>query len=128
MALILIADDEEMDRILGQWLLEDLGHEFIFATDGKTALKLFEEEDVDLVITDLVMPELNGLRLIQAVLELDHQAKIIAVSATSPELLPLAEDLGAALALTKPLKRKTIVAAVQQVLEGGPTGHDLFGR
>ena len=73
------------------------------------------------------MPELNGLRLIQAILELDRHAKIIAVSARSPELLPLAEDLGAALALAKPLRRKKIVDAVRQILQTPGTTDDLFG-
>jgi len=127
MALILIVDDDEMDRVLSRWHLEDTGHDFLFAPDGKTALKLYEEEDIDLVITDLAMPDLNGLRLIQAVLELDRHAKIIAVSGVSPELLPRAEDLGAVLALIKPVRREDLVGAVRDILEGPGTVHDLFG-
>ena len=126
MARILIVDDEEMDRVLSRWLLEETGHDVVFARDGKAALKIFEEGNVDLVITDLVMPELNGLRLIQAIRELDWDAKIIAVSGVSPELLPLAEDYGAAYAFAKPLRRKDVQKAVRQLL-GDQTAEDLFG-
>ena len=126
MARILIVDDDEFDRVLGAWILEDSGHEVLFAGNGAVALELYESEDIDLVITDLVMPELNGLRLIRELIELDSSAKIIAISGSSPEQLPRAEDLGATFTLPKPLKRSQVLAIVERALMGdAPT--NLFG-
>lgn len=126
MARILIVDDDEFDRVLGAWILEDSGHEVLFAADGAAALELYESEEIDLVITDLVMPELNGLRLIKALVELDHSAKIIAISGVSPEQLPRAQDLGAVFTLPKPMKRSQVLDVVERALRGeAPT--NLFG-
>ena len=69
MAKILIVDDEEMDRVMERSMLDGLGHTLLFASDGEVALSLYQKEEPDLVITDLAMPELNGLRLIQEIME-----------------------------------------------------------
>ena len=66
MANVLIVDDEEMDRLLERTMVEDAGHTPFFANDGEVALKVYEEHDIDVVITDLRMPNVDGLRLIQA--------------------------------------------------------------
>ena len=124
MARILIVDDDEMDRVMERSMLDGLGHTLMFASDGDAALSVYEKEDPDLVITDLAMPELNGLRLIQEIMELDPDARIIAVSGVSADQLDLAENMGAVYTLFKPVEPGELLAAVEQALNRQPSGGD----
>ncbi len=128
MARILIVDDEEMDRVMERSMLDGLGHTLLFASDGDVALSVYEKEEVDLVITDLAMPELNGLRLIQEIMEYDPDARIIAVSGASADQLHLAEDMGALCTLFKPLDYGELVAAVTQALKDRESRRDPWGH
>jgi len=124
-----MVDDEEMDRTLGKAVLEDAGHELRYAPNGETALRIYKDQQIDLVVTDLAMPNLNGLRLIEEIKALDHGALIIAITGVSPEHLERAEKLGAAKTMRKPYAPKELLAAVNEVLERRvqrPPG-DLWG-
>ena len=122
MARILIVDDDEMDRLMERSILDGLGHTLLFASDGDVALSVYQKEDVDLVITDLAMPELNGLRLIQEILEFDPRARIIAVSGHNADQLDLAQSMGAVSTLFKPLEYAELLAAVETALKGLAAG------
>lgn len=67
MKRILVADDEEVMRMLIVDTLEDLGYEIREAADGREASRLFKEEDFDLLIADYMMPEMTGIELIREV-------------------------------------------------------------
>ena len=117
MARILVVDDEEMDRTLGRSILEDAGHQLLFASDGSAALRIYRSQEVDLVITDLAMPNLNGLLLIEQIVAHDGRALIIAVTGVSPEQLERAETLGAALTMRKPYTPGALLRAVNSLLD-----------
>jgi two-component system chemotaxis response regulator CheY len=112
MALILVVDDDQIDRMIVESLLRLDGHEMVFAEDGTEALELYKQHRCDVVVTDLVMPKANGLRLIQDLLEFDPQARIVAITGSSPGPLFLAERYGAVAILTKPLQRDPFLSAV----------------
>ena len=116
MARILVVDDDPIDRMILESLLRLDGHEMVFAEDGLAALAMYRNADFDVVLTDLVMPKLNGLRLIKEILASDPHASIIAFSGTSPEHLPLAEDYGAISVLTKPLQRDLLLQSVSAAI------------
>ena len=59
MARILIVDDDEMDRLMERSMLDGLGHTLLFASDGDTALSVYQKQEVDLVIGYLVYHELD---------------------------------------------------------------------
>lgn len=122
MARILVVDDDALDRMILDSLVTQAGHEPVFAEEGEAALKLYREEKFDLVVTDLVMPNVNGLRLIRAIKELDPGAAIIAITGSSPEQLTRAEDYGAAVTLVKPLEPEILFRKVEQILEGREVG------
>jgi len=128
MARILIVDDDEMDRLMERSMLDGLGHTLLFASDGDTALSVYQKQKVDLVITDLAMPELNGLRLIQEIMEFDPDARIIAVSGVSADQLDLAESMGAVHTLFKPVEHGELLAAVERALEKQDPGGDPWGH
>jgi two-component system chemotaxis response regulator CheY len=117
-ARILIVDWEEEERVYLWSVLEDAGHSLFFAGDGKTALEICKERDVDLVITELYLPELNGLRLIKKLREWDADRLIVAISDISADQLDLAEDYGACHVLYKPVDPPTLLAGVDKALEG----------
>jgi two-component system chemotaxis response regulator CheY len=116
MARILIVDDEEMDRVLERTILEKAGHELLYAGDGHVALAVCRETDIELVITDLAMPEFNGLRFIKELREEGFRMPIIAISGWAKDQLDLAESYGADLTLFKPIDGDALLEGVQNML------------
>jgi len=126
MANVLIVDDEEMDRFLGSRIVEDAGHTPFFAGDGEVALQMYKDNDIALVITDLRMPKVDGLRLIRELIAHDPEAAIIAVSGAADDL-EKAESMGAHSGLLKPVEPEQLVRRVQEVLDKLSTGGDMWG-
>lgn len=118
MAQILVVDWEEEERVYLWSVLEEEGHHLFFAGDGQAALQVWEHKDVDLVITELYLPELNGLRLIKELVKRDPYGRILAISEISADMLDLAEDYGACSILYKPVEPRDLVAAVNKALGG----------
>ena len=117
MARILIVDDEEMERMLEKTILEKEGHQLFFAANGEAALTVCKETKIELIITDLAMPDFNGLRFIKALRKEGVRFPIIAVSGWAADQLDLAEDYGADLTLTKPIDGPELLKAVRLMLE-----------
>ncbi|MGD8318794.1 MAG: response regulator [Gemmatimonadota bacterium] len=115
MARILIVDDEETDRLFERAILADAGHELFFAADGEAALEAYDTKEIELVVTDLYMPKLNGLRLIRELIQKDPEALIIAVSGVAADQLDLAERMGAAVTLIKPVDADLLLQAVERL-------------
>ncbi len=117
MARILVVDWEEEERVYLWSLLEDAGHELLFAADGQAALEVWSRKEVDLVITELYLPELNGLRLIKELRARDPDGLIVAISEISADQLDLAENYGACHILQKPVSPKALLSSVNKALE-----------
>jgi DNA-binding response OmpR family regulator len=122
MARILIIDDDPNTRLLLEYTLKPAGHETIAAGDGKEGLNHFLSRPVDLVITDLYMPEQDGLETITQLRKLSGAVPIIAVSGRTPPLLPAARALGANEILQKPFSSDELLAFVQKLLPKPPLG------
>ena len=103
MARVLIVEDEPTDRIILAELLERMGHDIYFASGGEEAFKTYLKNSIEIIITDLNMPNVDGLEFIGSVRALFSSAAIIAVSGKGPELLAEAESKGAFAALSKPV-------------------------
>ena len=119
MATVLIIDDEEGIRALLRTTLEAAGYEVVEAANGHQGLELYRSKTTDLVITDIDMPELNGLYLI---LELTRQflhAKVIATSGVGGKATALdaAKLLGARRTFHKPFSIPQLLDAVRYELE-----------
>jgi len=119
MAKILIVDDEEPVRHLIGRILVRAGHEISDAADGKEAASKLKSEAFDLVITDIVMPNLDGLETLMNLARDGEELPVIAISGIHPDsslYLKAAKSLGARMTLSKPFSESELVAAVEHVL------------
>jgi CheY-like chemotaxis protein len=123
MARILVIDDEEDSRALVSQALESDGHEVIPATDGAQGLALQRQRPADLVITDIYMPEPDGIETIHKLKKDFPRLKVIAMSgggrssSTLESVLTTVGALGIDAFLRKPFDFATLLQSVRQVLE-----------
>lgn len=117
-----IVDDEALIRDLFRRILENEGYKVTDSPDGNAALAFCRKHPPEMIITDLIMPDKEG---IETIIELKRDfpdIKIIAISGggriTATEYLELAETFGANLTLPKPISRDELLKAVQTVLNG----------
>jgi len=118
---VLIIDDDEQIRVLLQQMMEWAGFEVAVAENGRIAMQVQEQMPADLVITDLIMPEQEGLETISRLKKQYAGIKIIAISGggrIGPEAyLPAALELGADRVFSKPFDVQEIVSSVQELLQ-----------
>ncbi len=113
---ILVIEDDVSVRVLLAQILEDAGYQTYEAANGREGLEQFRAQPMDLVITDLEMPEMNGLDLILELTRAFLDVKVIAMSGHSLDELQTARLLGARQTFTKPLDLSTLLRAVQYEL------------
>ena len=115
MAVVLLIEDEASLRQVFVRMLAGEGHRVIEARDGHEALRLLRGLEPDVILTDIVMPNLDGFEVIAANRLRAHQAKVIAMSGVSglgPDYLKSALELGADYALQKPFRATELRAAI----------------
>ena len=120
MTKILVIDDDAIMREVMTSLFEDAGYVVIAAEDGRRGVARFREERPDIVITDLIMPEQEGLQTIVELRRLQPDAKIIAVSGGGRigdrDMLEMAQALGASDTVAKPFDPDDLVRRVSRYL------------
>jgi CheY-like chemotaxis protein len=123
-AQILIIDDESDIRGLYRRILEQAGHQVEEAPNGNEGLRLCRQLKPDLIVTDIIMPEKEGLETIMELRRDFPLVKVIAISGGGQTMagstcLHLAKRLGAAKTLAKPFSKQELLAAVREVLGSG---------
>jgi len=120
MSRILILDDDVQILDMLRQTLEREGFEVVDAPNGKVGIMLYREDPADLIITDIIMPEKEG---IETIIELKRDfpdVKIIAISGggqiSSEEYLSMAKKLGARYTFAKPVERKKLLATVRELI------------
>ncbi len=114
---ILVVDDEAKMRRLLEILLKQMGHEVYQADNGIKALKILNEQSVDLIITDLKMPQLDGLGLIRKLHEQNSDIPVIVITAYGTvETAVEAMKYGACDYIVRPFELETVEAAVKRTL------------
>ena len=120
MPRILLVDDDDSFRKMLRLSLVRLGHEVVEARDGKEAVRLVREGPPDVMVTDLVMPEKEGLETIDEVRRQYPGLKIIAMSGggrvNASDYLKIARAMGADQVLAKPFSIDEIAASLSSVL------------
>ena len=127
MARILAVDDSAAMRQMVGITLTGAGHDVQQASDGAEALELAERQRFDLVITDVLMPDGDGIELICEVKKVQPTARIIAISGgghylRASDCLGMAKGLGAHAVLMKPFDRAQLMETIERVLPAGVGG------
>ena len=122
MATILVIDDQETIRTLLRAVLEGAGHEVLEASNGLLGLERSRERAPDVVILDLLMPEMNGLELMAELKRSLPHVKVIAISGSHKGEggLLAAKRLGAHQTFQKPFELRAVVQAVRDELAHEP--------
>jgi len=121
MSHILVIEDDEFFTELLQELLQQDGHKVSLATDGAKALQLLAIQRLDLIITDILMPNMDGVELIMVLAKQGNRIPIIAMSGgrrsiSSEFSLESAKLLGVKTTLTKPFTQTDLRQVVQLAL------------
>jgi len=115
--ILIVEDDPTVGESL-RLLFKKKGHEILLALNGKEALQLFRHEIVDLVVTDVVMPKMDGIELLEAVKGLRPETEVIVISAQGTiEKAVQAMKLGAFDFIEKPINPRVISLLVERALE-----------
>jgi CheY-like chemotaxis protein len=117
---ILIIDDDDLFRGMTKKLLEKSGYTVAEASDGQSGLKVAAEMSPDLIVTDIIMPNMDGLETITALRKNEPTMKIIAVSGggriASTCYLPTAKVMGAHKSFDKPFDHNEFLEAIKELL------------
>jgi CheY-like chemotaxis protein len=123
MEKVLVIDDDSLVRDTIVRILERKGYQVLVASDGVRGLGMFRSEQPDLVITDIIMPEKEGIETIREIRGDCPDAKIIAISGGgrigNVDFLKIAEKLGASEIIAKPFDPSVLVNVVSRCL-GAP--------
>ncbi len=120
---VLLVDDDETLQQAQQSVLQSLGYEVKLASNGFEAIKAYAEGDIDIVIMDIMMPEMGGIKAAQHITSMNHHAKIIFVSAydkdssTERFLSTDFEGVDRIKRLTKPFTIQQLCQAIRSELD-----------
>jgi DNA-binding response OmpR family regulator len=123
MKKILVIDDDDLFGSMLKRMLDKAGYQVELAVDGIQGIKMFSVFEPDLVITDIIMPEKEGIEVIMELRKLSPDVKIIAVSGGGRRMpglsiLPIAKRLGAIHTFSKPVDRPELLAAIEELFAG----------
>jgi DNA-binding response OmpR family regulator len=122
MSKILVIDDDKLIRSMVSQTLIAQGHEVIEAGDGNEGIDIYCRSQPDLVITDIIMPEKEGLETIKEIRDRSPQARILAISGGgrlgTMDFLQIARKLGADRILHKPFDPDELLDMVEDTLRG----------
>lgn len=118
MSLILAIDDSEPMRKMVDLVLKGAGHEVVLANDGVEGVEKFKAQKFDMIITDINMPNKNGIQLIEDVRKIDSDIPILALTTESEDdMRKKGAEAGADGWIVKPFRPAQFLDIVRQVLE-----------
>lgn len=124
MPRILVIDDEQLLRSTVVTILTRGGYSVEEASDGQAGIAMFHKNPPDVVITDIFMPNRDGIEIIRELKHSSPQTKIIAMTGGGNmrmmEITSVAKVLGADLVLDKPFESESLLAAINAVLVTSP--------
>jgi len=116
---ILIVDDFESSRNILEKTLANAGYNILKGEDGKEALKRFDGSAIDLVITDLNMPNMDGLTLTKSIREIrnyQYVPVILLTTSTKSDQQELAKSAGVTMCMAKPYNVETLLMTVKKMI------------
>ena len=120
MTRVLVIDDEALVRKTVRKTLDKAGYQVLEASDGESGLALHQDSPVDIIITDILMPGMDGLQILRAIRSEDQHTKVIAISGggrvNGDSYLHWASKFSANVILEKPFGSLELLAAVKHAL------------
>jgi CheY-like chemotaxis protein len=121
---ILVIDDDDLVRTTLRHMLETRGFDVVIASDGQHALRVLDDERVDVILVDIFMPGMDGLETIRAFRQRTPEIAIVAMSGTkfyegtasAPDFLLMATKLGANASLRKPFRSRELIDTIETCL------------
>lgn len=114
---ILLIDDDILLRQTIRKMLESAGHEVIEAENGRIGLETFRKQAIDAVVTDIIMPQKEGIETIRDIRSVSPSVRIVAISGGGRthkmDFLNIAAKLGASATLSKPFRKEALLACVE---------------
>ena len=118
---VLLIDDEPALRQVIRRMLESAGHQVVEAQNGRTGLQTFQAAPFDAVVTDIIMPEQEGVETIAEMRKVNKSVRIVAISGGGIkrlDVLGLARRLGADATLPKPFRKEDLLSCVEGRADG----------
>ncbi|MBK1696570.1 response regulator [Rhodovibrio salinarum] len=120
MATVLVIDDQADIRNVFAEVLQEAGYQVVTAVNGRDGLAKASSSEIDLIITDILMPERDGIEVIHEIKRTSGETPVVAVSGggtmRGPDLLSIASKLHADATLQKPVDADALVRTVQELL------------
>ncbi len=116
-ATVLVVDDETMIRNVVGWVLRRRGYDVLEACDGRAGLESFERhDDIDLVLSDIMMPKLDGVGMVQALRKRRPDLRVLFMTGYAGSDRPAIDGEDLRRLLDKPFTRQQLVERIEQVL------------
>ncbi len=123
MAKVLIIDDAKFTRTMLKKMIVEFGHETIEAENGRVGLEMINSEEPDLVLTDILMPEMEGTELLALLRETNMDVKVVVISANIQDTVrDQCMNLGVSEFFGKPPDKEKLKKAIEKVLSKGDQG------
>ena len=121
-ALVLVVEDDSLVRDMVQASLRRAGYRVVLASDGEAAIARLGDQRPDLILTDLFMPNCDGIELLRSGHLSRANAPVIAMSGgyAGIDMLAASQALGATATIAKPFMPSELLALVQRTLQAGP--------
>jgi len=117
MSRVLVVDDSALIRNMVSTILQELGLETELAENGEVAMNIFAQQEFDLVVTDVIMPEVDGIELVRQIRAINTEVPILVVtSAAHPRYQESSQKAGANGFLLKPIDSDLLQNAVRKLL------------
>ena len=137
MARVLVVDDDDLVRGAVRAMLTSGGHEVALAVDGEDGLRQFAHEPFDVVLCDVIMPNMDGLEMVRELRRLSADVPIISMTGSfmrstggahlNAVYLRLCSELGATKVIAKPFRARELLALVAQCLAAARTSEPPLG-
>jgi CheY-like chemotaxis protein len=127
MPRILVVDDNAGVRAAARALLEAAGFQVVEAESGQAALRVLRSEGADVVLTDIFMPDTDGIELLYQLRRESPDLPIVAMSGGGMDVLAVARSFGAAGIVQKPLTRRKLLGAIRRAI-GAPRAADTVSE
>jgi len=118
MARIMIVDDAEFMRMVIRDILVKQGHEVVAeVADGECAIQKYQEVKPDLVLMDIILPDMEGTRTLQKLLDLDPEAKVVMCSSLGQKTVVMESiKIGAKDFIVKPFEPDKVLEVIEKVI------------